>query len=229
MILSDLQGRGTIHGIVRIGGGGGVTDYDDLTNRPSINNHVVTGSKTGHDYDLANQEDVLIKELNPTITPGVNYPRLEHIKDKDDQIYKVKYPEFTGGIAGLVPQVINPTGKVLSDTGNWILPGGGIQVDLLYKAPDYSGATITPGVQTQYEDSKDATDYIFLVINFCDPTDAALFGSTIIMDISEPIYYCGYSQRVIEFKCNRYNFETLISNAENDGYKPRIYEIYGIK
>lgn len=120
MILSDLQGRGTIHGIVRTGGGGGVTDYDDLTNRPSINNHVVTGSKTGHDYDLANLEDVLIKELNPNITPGVNYPRLEHIKDKDDQIYIVKYPAFTGGISGLVPQVISPSGKVLSDSGNWI-------------------------------------------------------------------------------------------------------------
>ena len=120
MILSDLQGRGTIHGIVRIGGGGGVTDYDDLTNRPSINTHVVTGSKTGHDYDLANLEDVLIKEINPTITPGVNYPRLEHIKDKDDNIYKLTYSEFSGRSSGLVPSVLTPSGKVLSDSGNWV-------------------------------------------------------------------------------------------------------------
>lgn len=120
MFLSDLQGRGTIHGVVRSGGGGGVTDYDELTNRPSINTHVITGSKTGHDYDLANLEDILIKELNPTITPGVNYPRLEHIKDKDDQIYIVKYPAFTGGISGLVPQALNPSGKVLNDSGIWI-------------------------------------------------------------------------------------------------------------
>lgn len=118
--MSDLQGRGTIHGIVRVGVDGGVTDYDDLTNRPSINNHVVTGSKTGHDYELANLEDVIIKELNPTITPGVNYPRINHIMDKNNQIFIVEYPWFSGRIAGLVPQALNPTGKVLNDSGNWV-------------------------------------------------------------------------------------------------------------
>lgn len=130
--MGDLQGRGTIHGVVRSGGGGGVTDYNDLTNRPSINNHILTGSKTGHDYGLANLEDVLIKEINPTITPGVIYPRLEYIKDKNNNIYKVLYPPFTGAISGLVPQAPEPSGKVLNDSGGWVeLPQSGAICEIL--------------------------------------------------------------------------------------------------
>ena len=130
--MSNITGRGTIHGTIRRGGSGGVTDYDELTGRPSINNHIVTGSKSGHDYNLANADDILIKEINPTITPGTNYPRLDYIKDKDDNIYIVKYPAFTGGISGLVPQALNPSGQVLSDSGTWInLPQSGATCEII--------------------------------------------------------------------------------------------------
>ena len=37
---------------------GGTSDYDELENRPSINNIVVSGDKTAHDYGIANLSDI---------------------------------------------------------------------------------------------------------------------------------------------------------------------------
>lgn len=169
--MSDLQGRGTIHGIVRVGVGGGVTDYDELTNRPSINNHVVTGSKNGHDYELANLEDIIIKELNPTITPGVNYPRLNHIRDKNNQIFIVEYPWFSGRIAGLVPQALNPSGKVLNDSGNWVDITTPMETyDLLWDYERDNNNVIDYGNYTHIlQHSID--DYKYLVIKFSSTRD----------------------------------------------------------
>ena len=44
------------------GGGGGTSDYPDLTNKPSINGHTLLGNQTGADLGLANSSDI------PTIT-----------------------------------------------------------------------------------------------------------------------------------------------------------------
>lgn len=40
------------------GGGGGVSDYDDLTNRPSINNVTLTGNKSLSDLGIAAESDI---------------------------------------------------------------------------------------------------------------------------------------------------------------------------
>ena len=44
------------------GGGGGTSDYPDLTNKPSINGHTLLGNQTGADLGLASSSDI------PTIT-----------------------------------------------------------------------------------------------------------------------------------------------------------------
>lgn len=38
---------------IESGGGGGTTDYNDLINKPSINNKVVEGNLTSDDIDVA--------------------------------------------------------------------------------------------------------------------------------------------------------------------------------
>lgn len=40
------------------GGGGGTSDYADLTNKPQINGHTLSGNKTGADLGLANSSDI---------------------------------------------------------------------------------------------------------------------------------------------------------------------------
>ena len=40
------------------GGGGGTSDYADLTNKPSINGHTLSGNQTGPDLGLANSTDI---------------------------------------------------------------------------------------------------------------------------------------------------------------------------
>lgn len=40
------------------GGGGGTSDYPDLTNKPSINGHTLLGNQTGSDLGLASSSDI---------------------------------------------------------------------------------------------------------------------------------------------------------------------------
>lgn len=40
------------------GGGGGTSDYADLTNKPQINGHTLSGNQTGADLGLANSSDI---------------------------------------------------------------------------------------------------------------------------------------------------------------------------
>lgn len=123
MILSDLQGRGTIHGIVRIGGGGGVTDYDDLTNRPQINGNILTGNKSASDLGLATPSDIKFTGVNEAA--GWSIYRARNIT-VEGLVYDVAYPEFTGtdgvdpGTNGLVkcPEATD-YGKFLSASGGW--------------------------------------------------------------------------------------------------------------
>lgn len=40
------------------GGGGGTSNYEELTNKPSINGNVLVGDQTGEDLGLAEWDDV---------------------------------------------------------------------------------------------------------------------------------------------------------------------------
>lgn len=130
--MSNLTPRGTIKGVIRSGGGGGVTDYDQLTGRPSINNEVVTGDKNGHDYGLMNSNDIRITKI-VDLTYGTNYD----LEFPDDHVYitnQVFQPAgvSSNGTKGLVPRPsAGDTGKILSNEG-WINPPES------YTPPNYS-------------------------------------------------------------------------------------------
>ena len=44
------------------GGGGGTDNYNDLKNRPSVNNTILSGNKSSHDLGLASEEDLAGKQ-----------------------------------------------------------------------------------------------------------------------------------------------------------------------
>lgn len=120
--MSDLTPRGIIDGIVYRGGGGGVTDYDDLTNRPKINNVTLTGNKTTQELGLADLDDIPIIGIN--LTPTALY-RAETIT-LNGAVYKLKYEDFEGtdgaddGSNGLVPAPeASDYGKFLASSGEW--------------------------------------------------------------------------------------------------------------
>ena len=131
MILSNLTPRGTITGTIRSGGGGGVTDYDQLTGRPQINNNLVTGNKGGHDYGLMNTNDIDITKI-VDITYGTNYD----LGILNDHVYITNQVFQPAGVSepgtkGLVPRPsAGDTGKILSNEG-WITPS-------TYTPPSYS-------------------------------------------------------------------------------------------
>lgn len=130
--MSNLTRRGTIKGVIRSGGGGGVTDYDQLTGRPQINNNIVTGDKGGHDYGLMNTDDIEITKI-VDLTYGTNYDltilgESVHITDQKFQPAGAN----TSGTSGLVPRPrAGDTGKILSNEG-WIDPPES------YTPPNYS-------------------------------------------------------------------------------------------
>lgn len=130
--MSNLTPRGTIKGVIRSGGGGGVTDYDQLTGRPSINNELVTGDKSGHDYGLMNSNDIRITKI-VNLTYGTNYD----LEFPDDHVYitnQIFQPAgvSSNGTKGLVPRPsAGDNGKILSNEG-WINPPE------VYTPPNYS-------------------------------------------------------------------------------------------
>lgn len=129
--MSNLTPRGTIKGVIRSGGGGGVTDYDQLTGRPQINSNLLTGDKGGHDLGLMNLNDIRITKI-VDLTYGTNYD----LEFPDDHVYitnQVFQPAgvSSNGTKGLVPRPsAGDTGKILSNEG-WITPSS-------YTPPNYS-------------------------------------------------------------------------------------------
>lgn len=78
------------------GGGGGTTDYNDLTNKPKINNAILTGNLSLSDLGIS----------NPVVMTGAT--------------------GSSNGVAGYVPQpLIADKDKFLKGDGTWAVGGGG--------------------------------------------------------------------------------------------------------
>lgn len=52
-LTGSLSNSGTLTGQIAIGSGGGTTDYNDLTNKPSINSVTLSGNKTTADLNIS--------------------------------------------------------------------------------------------------------------------------------------------------------------------------------
>lgn len=115
MILSDLQGRGLLKGVLsKGGGGGGVTDYSQLSGKPQINGVTIEGDHSGNYYSLMDTDDIDIIKItdlqrgnNYGITLfGTNYGIINMVFDQNE--------------SGLVPAYsAADAGKILSTNG-WI-------------------------------------------------------------------------------------------------------------
>ena len=167
--MSNLTPRGTIKGVIRSGGGGGVTDYDQLTGRPSINSNLLTGDKGGHDYGLMNLNDIRITKI-VDLTYGTNYD----LEFPDDHVYitnQVFQPAgvSSNGTKGLVPRPsAGDTGKILSNEG-WITPSS-------YTPPSYSTNEQKTG--QKWIDGKDIYFKTYVVSNVAsNPSDWVLIDT----------------------------------------------------
>ena len=246
MILSDLQGRGTIHGIVRIGGGGGVTDYDDLTNRPKINDITLTGNKTAQDLGLANSSDIKFTGINEAA--GWSIYRARNIT-VGGVIYDVAYPEFTGtdgvdpGTNGLVkcPEATD-YGKFLAASGGWEnVPTPTETYEVLWDYITDNNNTVKYGSQT-YNLHKSIDEYkriiLQMISNNGDPgtttwnqTNQFPIDMYVLKNGYRPYRtnYTSYDTRTIALYFDTSNDHNILTTHCDDNATNGITYIYGVK
>lgn len=123
MILSNIQGRGLLKGVLsKGGGGGGVTDYNQLSSKPQINGATIEDNHDGGYYGLIDSADIEVTEIYE-IGYGSNYDinlngATVHVTNK---IFHGA-TNSTNGTKGLVPApAAGSVGKILSNEG-WIDP-----------------------------------------------------------------------------------------------------------
>ena len=159
MILSNITPRMSLRGtIFRGGGGGGVTSYTQLNDKPQINGVTIEDNHDGHYYGLANQSDILIEGYNQV--PGESIYRL-HDVTIEGRNYTVAYIPFVGtdgvddGKVGLVPApTASDENKVLFGDGSW--------KGILYNQTSlYHGTTQT--LSMALSDSLDNYDAIIII------------------------------------------------------------------
>ena len=138
MILSNIQGRGLLKGVLsKGGGGGGVTDYNQLSSKPQINGVTIENNHDGGYYGLIDSVDIEVTEIYE-IGYGSNYDvnlngAAVHVTNK---IFKGA-TNSTNGTKGLVPApAAGSVGKILSNEG-WIdPPASGLNIDVLWSGSE---------------------------------------------------------------------------------------------
>lgn len=126
--VTDLVAR-----VIRLenqGGGGGTTDYDDLTDKPQINGNTLQGNKTASQLGLATPADIITDYDDLTDKPKLNNKTIEG--DHNDSYYEIQHEidistsspgdvpvlnldgdfeakTLTAGDVGAVPAPLNPS------------------------------------------------------------------------------------------------------------------------
>ena len=80
------------------GGGGGTSDYNDLDNKPSINNVTLSGNKTSHDLGLMPETTLAAVATSGDYDDLIDKPVLSEVAtsgDYDDLINKPVIPDMT--------------------------------------------------------------------------------------------------------------------------------------
>lgn len=160
MILSNLSSRGTLNGTIYRGGGGGVTDYNQLSGRPKINNNLVEGEHDGGYYGLIDSADISVTEIYE-IGYGSSYDI--NLNGSSVNVTNQRFhgaTNSTNGSKGLVPApAAGSVGKILSNEG-WIdPPASGITVDLLW-----SGSETPTAGNTYIASVPDISNYKVIIV-----------------------------------------------------------------
>ena len=104
--------EGYVEGMINLsgGGGGGTSDYEELENKPSINNVTLSGNKTTSDLNIS-YDDLLDKPYINNMPPSIGADIgdvLTHTSDGDNWVAPVKeLPLITSGDNGKVLTVSN--------------------------------------------------------------------------------------------------------------------------
>ena len=121
------------------GGGGGASNYNDLTNKPQINSVELTGNKTLDDLDIQRK----FNAVNPLKFETVAFSNyIGHISC-DEQTNKISYKSPTNSLV-IAPDLFTYKGDVSALYGNAMLPDAclkfPISTDILYI--DYSNGIV---------------------------------------------------------------------------------------
>ena len=196
MILSNIQGRGLLKGVLsKGGGGGGVTDYNQLSSKPQINGVTIENNHDGGYYGLIDSVDIEVTEIYE-IGYGSNYDinlngAAVHVTNK---IFKGA-TNSANGTKGLVPApAAGSVGKILSNEG-WIDPPSSIV--------NYSTSEQKTG--QKWIDGK---DIYFKTIQLGTTIEQATWFN---IEPHNNIY-----DRIIEAYANSTDFSTTLSIAHND-------------
>ena len=226
--MSNLSGRGQLTGIIRNGGGsGGTADYNDLSNKPSINNVELTGNKSTLD-------------LNISYNDLTNKPTIRNVPETTGAEIGSVLTNTANGVAWspvpveLPPSTSGENGNVLTLSNGspiWAPAGGQSKMTLLYEAQ----TPISTGVIT-LNDNISNYDLICFRIVFSVPTYFDIFISKQLIEdigyISNPsssgrhftliTYNDGYIRTVRGSEDNVLNFFEQVGMCY-------VSKVYGIK
>lgn len=212
----DIQGRLTAGSGIRIvgntisatgGGSGGVTDYDDLTNKPSINGTIVNGDLNGRTYRLQN---ALINDRSLEINN--NYGKVAYLSNYQvNDIIPKEIPEISYLNASYI------TFNVAK--GSYIDIYGNYDIYKINKENKLQLIFSTNGETTG--GYLDVTDEGIVVINFFDvgnytpSLEEYMSGESITQDfddLDKEIEHNEYDLKA--FLDANYDYESLLSGAQ---------------
>ena len=110
-----MQSSGNLRGQFQLGGGGGgTTDYEDLSNKPSINGHTLEGDSDTADLQL-DYEDLLNKPVIPDVSNYYTKTETDTLLDgkvDDSQLDPNIYTDSTDGTQMVSRLQVLPTVKI---------------------------------------------------------------------------------------------------------------------
>lgn len=147
--ITDAEGDHTFDVMDGQGGGGGTSDYSDLTNKPSINNVTLTGNKSLADLGIAAASAVPTKTSDLTNDSGYITGYTETDPTVPAWAKASSKPTYTAQEVGALPDsTVIPTkvSDLTDDSGHYTKPAGGIPASDLASGviPDVSGFYTKP-------------------------------------------------------------------------------------
>lgn len=174
--LNDVDTTGLVNGYylkydgtkwipAEVEGGSGTTDYNNLTNKPSINNVTLSGNKTSHDLSLADINDLTAENISFDNT--VSGMSADNVNEALDELSMTKQDTLTPGtnitITNNEISAAEPIAEALTNIVDSAIDGGYISLNIL----DYSKTslnrswnnTVYNGRATLFVDVKPSTTY----------------------------------------------------------------------